>query len=324
MSRAAGPITTGFCPPFNPPSMLRSPLLLVGVLALALAGCDETGGVTGGSVAQQIDHARAARQNGDYETAVRILDAAYAANPSNAALRAEYGVTLLERDDLDLLDLDRVASFLADAGGALPAAPAPSPTLSVGAGSCPYATQPGAVPFDPTGYDGFPDLQANAAVIDQTLALLDPVIPDAIQSFQICTSITNGPDGPTLNYVPAEALAEMRASGMTDDQIAAALAANGLARFLKAYLTVTTTLSQQTTWYRLDGGSRLGVCADDPDLLQTEAETAIEDLGEAVFSLDLRGSVLGDPALTQDLVDLMLEGYAEIRDGLGTYCSANG
>lgn len=307
--------------PFLPPmsSFLRLALLAF-VVTAPLTACDETGGLTSGSEAQLIENVRAARAAGDYTTALRVLDAALEAYPESAPVRVEYASTLFDRDDINLIDLDRLATFLADAGDGVPAAPTPSPTMSVGGGTCPYTSSP---TFDPTSYDGFEDIETSAAVIDQALELLAQVIPDALQSFSVCTSITDGPDGPVLNYVPATALAEMRAKGLTDTQIAAALATNGLARFLKAYLTVTTTLTQETTWYRINGGSGIGVCADDPDLLRAEAEDSIENLGKAVFSLDLRGVVLGNPALTQDLVDLMAEGYSEIRDGIGTNCTSN-
>jgi hypothetical protein len=294
-------------------------LALVALVATAtLTACDQTDDLTSGSEAQLLENARVARTAGDYETAIRVLDAAREAYPASAAVRVEYAITLFDRDDVNLIDLDRVASFLTDAAGTAPAAPAPSPTMSVGPSICPYVGNP---TFDPTSYAGFPQLEADAAVIAQTLALLDPVIPDAIQNFGLCTAVTDGPDGPALNYAPAAALAEMRALGLSDEQIAAALATNGLARFLHAYLTVTTALTQETTWYRIDGGSRVGVCADDPARLQDEAEDAVEDLGEAVFSLDLRGVALDNPILTQDLVELMLEGYTEVRDGIGRYCT---
>jgi len=303
-------------------SFLRLTLLSVAVLA-PLTACDQTGDLTSGTEAQLIENARVARTTGDYTTAIEVLDAAFEAYPESAPVRAEYAMTLFERDDINLIDLDRLATFLADAGSTLPVAPTPSPTMSVGASTCTYASDPTATPFDPTTYAGFPQLDASREVIAQTLALLDPVIPDAIQHFTICTTIADGPDGPVLNYVPADALAEMRAMGLSDDQIASALATNALARFLNAYLTVTTALTQETTWYRTDGGSGIGVCADDPDQLQAEAEASIEDLGEAVVSLDLRGVALGNPSLTQELVDLMLEGYTEIRDGIGTYCTTD-
>lgn len=301
-------------------SFLR--LALATIVATApLVACDQTGDLTSGTEAQLLENARAARTSGDYATAIRVLDAARAAYPQSAAVRVEYAVTLGDRDGINLFDLDRVARFLTDEGHA-PVAPAPSPTMSVGPLSCPYALDPTAVVFDPTDYPGFPELEADAAAIEQTLALLDPVIPDAIQTFGLCTAVTDGPDGPRLNYAPAAALAEMRALGLSDEQIASALASNAVARFLHAYLTVTTTLTQETTWYRFDSGRRVGVCADDPDLLQAEAEDAVADLGEAVFSLDLRGVALGNPVLTQDLVELLVEGYTEIRDGIGRYCTS--
>src|SRR5690606_25780794 len=150
-------------------------------------------------------------------------------------VRVEYGVTLLERDDLNLLDLDRVATFVTSATDS-PLAPG---TASAKAGNACTFDDPTATPFNLNEVGGFPELEANRAAILQTLALLDPVIPDALQNFDLCTGIVDGPDGPMLSYDRAGALAEMRALGLTDAQISAALASNALARFLNAYLFLT-------------------------------------------------------------------------------------
>ena len=303
-------------------SMSRLSLRVLGAtlltLLLPLAGCDETGDLTSGSIEQRVNNAVAARQSGNFDLAVRILEAAYAESPDSKPVRTEYAVTLLERKGINLLDLDRLAGFLTSSVTATPAAPTNVPALR---GGCAYANDPSATLFDPRSYAGSTELEADRDVILQTLALLDPVIPDALQNFSVCTGITSGPDGAVLNYDPAAALAEMRAAGLTDEQIGLALSSNALARFMNAYLFLTLDVPQQTQWYRINGGSGVGLCADDPEALLDQAEEAVADLGEAAFSMDLRAATFGSSSTTQQLVDLVTEGYTEIRDGIGDYCS---
>lgn len=295
---------------------------LVAVLALLpLSACDETGGLGDGPVDQQVRNAQIARQAGDYDTAIRILEAAYAANPSNAAVRVEYGLTVFERSDINLLDLDRIATYLSTT--AVPRTGAEAPAAARGL-TCRYATDPTATPFDPTDFADFPSLQGDRAQITLVLSLLEPIIPAALRSFDLCTSIVDGPDGnAALSYDAQAALADMRALGLTDDQISAALATNALARFLNAYLFLAIDVPQQTAWYRINGGSSIGICAEDEEALRTQAEVAIRDMGEALFSIDLRSRTFGTTSTTQDLLDLVLESYEEVRDGVGDYCSSN-
>lgn len=303
--------------------MHRSSLRTLAVASLALllplSGCDETGDLTGGSVDQQVDNARAARQSGDFDTAVQILEAAYAANPDNAPVRAEYSVTLLERDGINLLDLDRAATFITSVSGGGVKAPTDLPAAA--RSTCTFSNDPSATEFSLSSYAGFPELQANRETIRTVLALLDPIIPESIQNFDLCTSIVDGPDGPVLSYSAQAALAEMRALGLDDAQISAVLASNALSRFLNAYLFLTLDLPQQTTWYRTNNGSSIGVCADDPDALLDQAEQAVADLGEAALSIDLRAATYGSSSTSQEIVELVIDGYTEIRDGIGDYCS---
>lgn len=302
--------------------MFRLPLLALGALILAtgLTGCDETGNLSGGSVERQITNAQIARQNGDYATAIRILEAAHAANPDNAPVRAELGLTLLERDGINLLDLDRVATFItSEAGTQAPAAPDGSALRM----TCPYTNNPSATPFQLNGVSGFEDLVAARGTIREAMALLAPMIPSELRGFDICTSIGTAPGGSgvVFNYNRAAALAQMRALGLTDTQIGATLASNALVRFLDAYLYIALDLPQQTQWFRINGGSSIGVCADNPDALLGQAEDAVASLGQGALSIDLRATIFGANSTQQQLVELVSDGYLQMRDAIGDYCN---
>jgi hypothetical protein len=285
-----------------------SAALLVAAL-LPLAGCDESGLAT--DEASVIGDAQIARQNGDYGTAVALLEDALERNPSSVPVRSELGATLLEREDLNLLDLDRISQFVVEGPGGSPLTTAPAGR----GGTCAFTNDPTATPFDPTAVDGFPQIAASQSAIDSVLALIEPVLPAALRTFSPCTTI--GADG-QLVYDQAGAAAQLRATGMTDAQISQLLATNALARFLDAYLFVTTEVPQQTSWYRLADGS-IGVCATDEDALVEQTEEAISTLGTALLSLDTRARAFGG---TTDLVDLALDAFDDIREALGDYCAA--
>lgn len=282
------------------------------VFLLPLTGCDESGLAI--DEASVVSDAMIARQNGDYTTAVSLLNDALDRNPSSQRVRTELALTIMEREDLNLLDLDRISQFIIDGTGAVtrPAAQ----TVSRGGSTCSFADDPGATEFDPTSLEGFPEIQASQSAIDSVLAIITPVLPQSLRSFDACTTI--GADG-QLVYDQAGAAAELRATGMADAQISQLLATNALARFLDSYLFVTTEVPQQTTWFRLSDGS-IGVCAEDQDALLTQTEEATETLGTALLSLDTRARSFGGAT---DLVDLAIDAFRDIREALGEYCAAN-
>ena len=303
------------CCPTMPPTGLSPMTLRTAFAALALAlvlplaGCDETGLAT--DEASVIGDAQVARQNGDFETAVRLLETALAANPQSAAVRTELGVTILARENLNLLDLDRISQFIVDGTGAATAmADAPAARGAV----CRFASDPTARRFDPTAVEGFPQIEASRTAIDSVLAIITPVLPAALRTFDPCTTIA--PDG-SLVYDRTAVTAQLRASGLTNAQIGQLLATNALARFLSAYLFVTTEVPQQTTWYRLADGS-IGVCAADEAALLTQTRGAVSTLGTALTSLDTRARSFGG---SSDIVDLATDAFADIREALGEFCA---
>lgn len=295
---------------------LRSTRLLLAALLLPLAACDETAPLSA-SPDDAIEDASAARNSGDLDRAVTILESSLERNPDSAPLRSELASTVLQRADVNLLDLDRIASFLSE--NTL-AAPAPTSAFK---GGCAFADDPTATPFDPTGVEGFPELAASRAEVEYALSLVEPVVPASLRpgtsDAAFCGSIDDSQTPVAFNYDDAAAAAQLRAAGLTDAQIGQVLAVNALGRFMLAYLDVTEGLEQQTTWYRLEGGS-IGICADDEEALEEQARTSVADVLESLFSLDLRAAQFSAGSAADDILDVVTEAFEDIRDGFGDYC----
>ncbi|MEO0557846.1 MAG: tetratricopeptide repeat protein [Bacteroidota bacterium] len=292
---------------------LRLSWLLAALLILPLSACDETGGSTSPNVDLAVSDAVTARQSGNYSQAVTILEEAMQANPQSAPVRVELAATVMERDGIDLLDLDRIASFVTEGAATTQAA-----TRSASRNACAYAADPTAVEFDPAGAADLPDIKAKRETIKRTLALLDEILPEALTGFDLCTTIVNG----ELVYDHAAAATHLRGKGLTNDQIARLLAVNALARFLDAYLFVTEDVTTQTTWYRLADGS-IGVCADDQDALEAQARDAVDDIGQSLLSLDLRSRTFAPGSASSEIVTLAVDAFEEIRDAVGEYCATS-
>jgi len=288
-----------------------------------LAACD------GGDIASDVDSllidARIARQSGDIEGAISLLETAMAQAPDNAPVRVELSSAYFDRGGIDLLDVDRVALFLTTFEENL--RETPDVPVQRSGGTCQYADDPNAQPFNPDEYDGYVDLYANSDLINSVLGLLngvDPtgidlsIIPEELRVISLCQGIVDG----QLIYDRDEALASMRALGLSDDEITTALAVNAVARFFEAYFFIAEDIPQQTSWYHVQGqsGDYIGVCADDQDALREQVEEAIEDLGESITSLDLRDQVIGGGTASQELVQHVLDAYEAIEDDLGPYC----
>ena len=297
----------------------RSARLLLLALLLPLAACDEAAPLAS-SPDLAIDDATTARDNGDLDGAVRILETSLASNPQNAPLRVELASTLLQRADLDLLDLDRIARFLSEGVGA---ATATSPASTSRSGDCAFASDPAAVAFDPTAIEDYPELQASRSEAERAVSLTEGLIPASLRpgssDAAFCGSIDYTQSPPVFNYDAAAAEAELRAQGLSETQIGQVLADYALARFSLAYLDVTENLQQQTTWYRLADGS-IGICADDAEALEEEARTAIADVLESLFALDLRASTFVAGSAARDILGAVTDTFEDVRDGFGDYC----
>ncbi len=295
--------------------VLRSrPILLLVLFLLPLAACDETGTLGDSEdIDVVVQDAVIARQSGDYAKAVSLLERAYERDTTSATVRVELATTLLERDDIDLLDVDRIAQFISEGVGAQART---EPSVARSGAACVYAADPGAESFELTAIDGFADLVADVVSIDRANDLLATVIPSQIGEFDLCSNVVDG----QLSYDRAGALAALYDQGLTETQVRQVLAVNALARIIDAYLYVSSEIAQEVTWYRLGDGS-IAICADDPEGLRDEAEVAVGDFGEAVLSLDARASLLGN-STASELVDLAKDAFEELRDAIGDYCAS--
>ena len=288
-------------------------LPLLAALLLPLSACDEVGPAAideGASVDVAVDDAVIARDQGRRDEAVDILERALATEPENAEVRVELATTLLQRDDVDLLDLDRIGQHLAEAAGDI------TGTRTAARGGCAFATDPTAVEFDPTDIEGFEALRDSRETLARADGLLETVVPEAVTSFDLCTSIVDG----ALAYDQAGALADLGAQGLSTPQQAQTLAVSALTDFVDAYLEVSAELPQHVTWYRLADGS-IGICADDDDALKDAVEAPVQAFGEAVLALDARAELLGGSSVATEVVDIALEAYTELDDAVGDYCA---
>ncbi|HLT48109.1 MAG TPA: hypothetical protein VK002_12825 [Rubricoccaceae bacterium] len=296
--------------------------LAVGLGAL-LAACDAAS--TGTDADVLLTDARLARQAGDLDEAVALLEEAYALDPALTAVRVELSATYLQREGIDLLDVDRLMRHVTGSSVAPhPLANAAGSAAEGRAGAtCVYEDDPTATPFALSDVEGYADLFGNQDVVDDALALLHdapdgdlPVMPEALRAVALCGAVVDG----RLVYDREAALAALRADGLTDDEIAAALAVNGATLFLDSYFFLAEDLPQQTAWYRLADGT-IGVCAEDPDALRTQTEAALADFFEALASLDLRAELIGGgPA--REIVDHGVAAYEALRGHFGPVCGA--
>jgi hypothetical protein len=286
--------------------------VLAALVLLPLAACDETGGFSD-DVNFAVDDAVIARESGDYDTAVNILKDAMQRAPENAEVRVELATTILERDGIDLLDVDRIGLFITESAGAAGAAAAPAARAS-----CPYAADPSATRFRLQDLEGYEEIAAKIGSLDEAEAALSAVMPASIQGFSICSSVVDG----ALAYDQAGAIAALRGRGLSETQVAQALAVNALVQLTSAYVAMTEMVEQETAWYRLADG-RIVVCVDDPEALKAQAEEPIRAFGQAVLSLDARASILGSTSTAAELVSLALDAFEEVRDAVADYCSDN-
>jgi hypothetical protein len=191
--------------------------------------------------------------------------------------------------------------------------------------TCLFEDLPGTEPFDPLAVEGYDDLLRGRPVIWTAANLLHeappppdslPVMPAALRPDTLCGAVVDG----HLVYDREAALAHLRATGLTDVEVATALAVNAAARFLDGYFLLVEDLPQPTTWYRTPLG--IGLCAEDQEALPAQATPALTHLFEALASLDLRSEVLGGDTYSRLLVAHAIDAYEVLDAYLGLSCSA--
>ena len=292
---------------------MRAFSLLAVLALLPLTGCDETTGLDA-DVSVIVDDAVAARQSGNYAQAIGLLKGALDREPDNAEVRVELATTLLQRDGIGLVDLDRIGQFLAGSSASPRAGTA---SRSRGGSACDLANDPSAEVIDPTDVYGFDEIQSKLETIAEADSTLSSVIPEALQRFDVCTSVVDG----TLVYDRDGVLRDLADQGLSEAQVAQALAVNALVTFLDAYAFVADELPEQTTWYRRADGS-VAICVHDEDAVRGQVEVAVARVGEAVLSLDARAALIGAGSVAAEVVEVALDAYEQLRTAVDDYCEA--
>jgi hypothetical protein len=293
--------------------------------ALLLTACD---GATANDAGTLLTDAQIALQAGDLDEAIRLLEQAHALEPGNDAVTVLLASVYLQRDGVDLLDLDRVLLHITAPSGGLPGGGVTARGAADGrvGAACVFEHLPGAEPFDPRAVEGYDGLLASRGVIQHAAALLQvappppdslPVMPAALRPDTLCGAVVDG----ALVYDREAALGHLRASGLTDVEAATALAVNATARFLDGYFLLVEDLPQPTTWYRTPIG--IGICGEDPEALPAQATPALTYLFEGLAALDLRNEVLGGDTASRALVEHAIEAYEALDAYLGLSCSGS-
>lgn len=305
-------------------------LMTFAVVALAaIAGCNVLDPVygEGGSVENLLEDARHARARQDFNRAVALLEDALAQDPANRQVRTELAGTLLQREDLNLLDVVDVADHVLEALGRDLGA------RGTAADFCTFSADEPASPFDPLGIDGYAAIAEADPVLGYVIELLrgaddqgsHAVIPDLLEAVDLCAAIT--PRG--LDYDREPILAALRAgfsgtSAQIDRQVNAALDVYVTAVVLDTYRAIFEA-QVPVRWYIYGADQdRLGYCTDAGDfsVIEQNAEAQIPRLGRAVLALDLRLANSGGSSDLETLLDDVVEVYDRFRGDLTSFCSA--
>lgn len=293
---------------------------------LVLAGCNvlDTAYEEGGTVDQNIEDAQHARANGDFDTAERLLRDALEQEPGHPVVRLELSSTLLQRQQISLVDLERVTTHVLDeieavGGGA---------RHSASSDTCTFDSSEPTQLFDPNAVEDYAEIADAAPILFEVLDLLNgvptpadpPVIPAALGEVDPCTVVQDG----TLAYDRDALLDALRAQFDGDDRrVNAALKMNAIALTLGAYVDLFENDDFPVAWYLVgeEDDVRVGFCMDRDhvDPFYDRIDTNLDALAEAFFSLDLLIYNTGDEEM-QELVDEAVALYETFEGSFGRYC----
>jgi len=306
------------------PHALSCALLLGALLA---SGCNVLEPFYGDaeSVLDLTEDARHARAAGDYVRAVALLEKALEKEPANPTVRVELSSTLMRRDRLTLLDLEKLTAHLFGAldGHAHAASPALARAPLEG-DVCTFGPEASAEPFDPRSPD-YDRIVAARPTIRRVLDLLSdpeaptetPALPPALTELDVCSVLVD--DG--VHYDRHAVLAAVRKRFETPEQVTAALTMNALALSLTAYVSLFEQPDLPVRWFAVDG-AEVGACVAEGhyDLLVTRARAEVQRVGQALLSLDLLETHTNH-AESAALVDKALELYQSVRGAELDPCS---
>lgn len=286
--------------------------------AAACAALVATAGIIGGcnifesfipeanEVDKILQDARHARSSGNLDRAVTLLTKALGLEPSNPVVRYELAFTLMRREKLDLMSLERVVSHLLSARSGHAA-------RATAEGLCTFDTRRRAEPFDPRDLDGFEAIAAARPTLKWVLELLNdpsspteaPAMPAEFTSLDICEVIT--PDG--LRYNRQQVLDALYNQFETEHQVTGALSTNAIALTLASYVNLFEQPDLRVDWFIVDGED-LGACIDesDYDLLVERAIGEVRRAGRALLAVDLLLEHAGNTSI-QKIVDDALRYY---------------
>lgn len=300
------------------------------VAVLVVSGCNllDAAYSEGGSVEENIEDARIARINGDFETAERLLRDAYAEDPTNAVVRLELATTLMQREEINSVSLVAdVSTFVTDAIEGIEGEGRPWDTSSrfSSGEACSYTTsEPDRESFDPTGFEGYGDLLASLDILREVRALLagedGAVLPASLLDLSPCEAIVDG----EVTYDYDAVIGELEATFGNRNLVSTALQLNAFALILESYVGIFEAPDLPVAWYLVgsEDNRRLGFCADNPEALDQvydRIDVHVADVGHALFSIDLLVRYGGDEAL-EELRDEALELYVTFQEDISRYC----
>ena len=310
------------------PLLNRSLPLATLALALLVTGCNvlDSAYDEGGSVDDLLVDANIARQSGDLDHAIELLAQAYEQDPARADVRLDYASTLMQRDELSLVDVEQVADFILEqiGEGGLGAR-----GFATG-DSCTFSADHATSSFDPRDVSNYEEIAAASPTLGQIVELLNdpaspdtpPVMPVALQEVDICTVFTDS----GLVYDRDAILADLYAAfGNDAEQVHEALWANAVALTLNAYVEIFESEDLPVEWYIVDpeGSSYVGFCVAQEHVapMKADIQAYLHDIGEATVSLDLLvydgASATGEFAVyLQEVVDM----YDSFEEGLSELC----
>lgn len=296
-----------------------APALLAALLVVAGCNVLDPAYDEGGSVQALLEDARYARANGDFDRATELLEAAYAQEPDNPQVRLELAGTLLQREDLNSIDLvSQVTDFMRRSldgeaghrGGA--------------ADSCSWEGAEPTQPFDPGAFPEYHEILEARPVLNRVRDLLagpdGAILPPALVALRPCDVVVDGEPV----YDREAILAELYATfGGDPNRVRAALLLNTVTLTLNAYAGVFEQPDVPVSWFLVGEPEdvRLGFCIAGEEVVTFEDRITeeISNVGRAVISLDLLVHDASNPALAE-LRDEALDLYEVFEADLGLAC----
>ena len=292
---------------------------------LVLAGCNvfDAAYEEGGSVENLIEDAYYARINDDFERSEALLREALDLAPEHPVVRMDLASTLMQGEQINLLDLEAVTTHLLDEieaeGGQ---------ARGTQADTCTWNSDEPTRPFDPAAAEGYAEFAAVAPVLTEVLDLLNapasststPVLPETLGEVDLCTAVEGG----TLSYDRDALLAPLREEFDGDGRrISAALTINAVAHTLSAYLGIFESPAVPIDWVLVGepGDARLGFCTGSETLVsfRENFDTNLEALAEAYLSLDLLLYDGGSEEM-EGYLNEALAFYTTLEEASGSFC----